>query len=94
MDLKTNVYVRCPILDREYIFDPRDFIVGRIVSIDEYADMLLVWLIGVSFLKAPKLNIKGKLGKLFAWKVRTMMNIVTLCRSMIRKTCLFVKNLK
>ena len=42
MDLKTNVYVRCPILDREYIFDPRDFIVGRIVSIDEYAEQLTV----------------------------------------------------
>ena len=42
MELKTNVYVRCPILDREYIFDPRDFIVGRIVSIDEYAEQLTV----------------------------------------------------
>lgn len=42
MDLKKDVYVRCPILDREYLFDPRDFIVGRIVSIDEYAEQLTV----------------------------------------------------
>lgn len=42
MSLIENVYVRCPILDREYLFDPRDFIVGRIVSVDEYAEQLTV----------------------------------------------------
>lgn len=42
MDLKNNVYVRCPLLDKEYLMDPRDFIIGRIVSIDEDDERLTV----------------------------------------------------
>jgi ATP-dependent helicase HepA len=42
MDLKNNVYVRCPLLDKDYLYDPRDFIVGRIVSIDKDSEQLTV----------------------------------------------------
>lgn len=42
MDLKTDIYVRCPIPDGDNLLDPRDFVIGRIVSIDEYAEQLTV----------------------------------------------------
>lgn len=42
MDLKNNVYVRCPLFDKKYLNDPRDFIVGRIISVDDSSEQLAV----------------------------------------------------
>ena len=35
--LKKLMYVRCPI-DTDYIDEPRDFILGQIINIDEFAE--------------------------------------------------------
>lgn len=38
MALTKNMFVRCPIIDMQYPLDPRDFIMGKIKDIDEFAD--------------------------------------------------------
>ena len=37
MALTKNMFVRCPIIDMQYPIDPRDFIMGKIKDIDEFA---------------------------------------------------------
>lgn len=37
MTAEPGMYVRCPIIDREYPMDPRDFVMGRVLSRDEEA---------------------------------------------------------
>lgn len=37
-----KMYVRCPIIEFNHIMDPRDFIIGQIVDIDEFSEKITV----------------------------------------------------
>ena len=42
MDLKEKMYVRCPIIEVNHIFDSRDYIIGQIISIDDFSEKVTV----------------------------------------------------
>lgn len=42
MVFQENMYVRCPIIDREYPLDPRQFIMGQIEKVDDFTDTVSV----------------------------------------------------
>ena len=37
MQIVENMFVRCPLIDREYPMDPRDFVMGKVTEVDEFA---------------------------------------------------------
>lgn len=42
MILKEKMYVRCPIIETNHLYDPRDFLIGQVVNIDEMAEQVKV----------------------------------------------------
>lgn len=42
MNLKEKMYIRCPIIEMNHVYDPRDFIIGQVVEIDELSEQVTV----------------------------------------------------